>query len=223
MSEFDDARARAAAILNDGQAPPLSPPPTAPTPAPHGMPAGMTMQEFFSTLNEYEKLRSGILQTELGKMQSIENIVAKRVETALATQAGPAEGMDPILIEGGKVLIEAFRAGKAQERNRSPPAQKPPQPTPTPAQPEKTQPAPANEAAAEVPQMMSQDDIDKIADRVEDHFPQECKDCRSGKLSKEDAVAMIIAKDPFKKCDQALAGRIYEAIMAVEEDPEAKE
>lgn len=182
---------------------PLPPPPPAtPTPSPRAvaaMPSGMTMQDFFSTLNEYEKLRQGILNTELGKMQSIENIVAKRVETALAT-AGDGKESDPhdaMMMDGLKMLVQAVMAG--QGAAPKPPAPKPPEtaqistkapePAQTPAPEENAQPAPSNEV--EPVSKYTAEQITAIANGIYEHYPKEVRAFKLGIISREQALTKI--------------------------------
>jgi len=143
-----------------------------------------------------------------------ESQIEARIRSQLESQyAMMGEAGDPIMQEAAHELIQAFKEGRSQHRNRgnsSPPAAKT---TPNTATAAIAPPAPSNEV--DNVKMYSQEEIDKIADKVEDYFPKECRECRSGALTKEQACALIIEKDPWKKTDQALAERIYEAIMAV--------
>ena len=197
---------------------PLAPPPATPTPYPRSTPIGapMDMRDFFATLREYESMRKSILDTELGKMESIERIIKARVETALSSSADSSEVIDPVMQEAGKALVGFLKDGIGKERNRStispvvhPPVQNTEEVALTPT-------APSNEA--ENMKNYTQEEIDKIADKIEDFFPTECKDCRNGTLTREKAVVMIVSKDPNKSTDEALANRIYESIMAVQDE-----
>lgn len=218
--DFHEARAKAAAVIN-GQ--PLPPPPATPTPAPQASPGMGQFNDLMQTMIGIETWKAQILANDRAREAQIEARIRSQLEKQMEMQLAYSVdgGQDPIMQEAAHELILAFREGRASNRNRSPPAQKPAQPAPTSNQPKIVAPAPSNAPNAQESEKMtiSQDMADYIADKIEDRMPEKCKAARRGEISKEDAIKMIV--DGGAKPDDAML--IYESIMAVDEEESAQD
>lgn len=187
-----------------------SPLPRAPSPAPlyGAAPAPGSAAEFFQTMQMYEGWKDQIWQNEQRKRTAIEEAIRARLEKEFESTGEAAPGLmdDPIIREAAGLILESWKSG----RNTSPPAQEVQAGGTSPATPPAiAQPAPSNAAAPTI----TPEKAEEIADKIEDKMPQQCKDLRAGKITRERALQMIQAGGATPE-DAEL---ILDAILRVED------
>ena len=187
-------------------------PPAAPSPSPAAPPSpdmgfGQA-QGFFAALKEYEGWRKTIIDTELGKMQSIENMVEKRVQASLdnAAQASP-DAIDPEV----KDLLSFFKEALVQNRNVAPQAQAQPLLGGTTYQAGNAQPRPQDAAAKpEEPMKLTEEQAYGYADMIFEKFPSDVLAFKDGKVARELALKKI--KEADRRVTDEIAEQIVKAI-----------
>lgn len=174
--EIDQEIAAARRTVSISTVPP-SPPPAAPTSSPLGQ-----FAEMMQAMVAMEQYKESLLRNERERERSVEIRLRERIEKEFAAQA--TDDMDPGVKTALELLVDAF---KSSIHTPNPPGVVPPPiATPEPAQPAQ---APKEEPMRE----FTQQDADAIADKIFEKFPGDVRAAQNGIISKEEAIAKIVA------------------------------
>ena len=188
------------------------PPPTTPTPPPPSSPFSQ-MRELLTTMQEIDRMKLSFMEQEMKKQEMIEQRVESRLLEKLKAEAAP--GSNALEQEAiGFIFDLAKRAFSGQTAPPPLPSSLQQKISPTIA-PESVMAAPESplQEVVMIPHKVTEEFINSIADQIDDNYPQECKEAREGKVSKEEAIKRLKTGG----IPENIVERVYESILNIDD------